>query len=116
MTPERIDHRRPHPVLHRPHEYELTELSYCIDRVDDSRSYVDMTLRKDGCIERLRFWQPRQLKIEEGFPVATGGMVFYDLSADGLENVGVEVADFEATPGAITFFARSVERIPPRIP
>jgi hypothetical protein len=45
----------------------------------------------------LRFWQPTNLSIEQGFPAATHGMVFYDRSGDWLDGIGVEVADFEAT-------------------
>lgn len=38
-------------------------------------------------------------------------VVFYDRAADGLEDIRVEVADFESSWGAITFCARSVEKV-----
>ncbi len=102
---------KPHPILFRPHEYELGEFHYHVDRVDPSQSFIDMTLRKDTESISLRFWHPINLKIEKGFPQPTGGMVFYDLSANSLENIGIEVADIEASWGSITFAAKSVEKI-----
>jgi hypothetical protein len=100
-----------HLILSRPHEYELGEFRYHVDKEDPSQSFIDMTLRKTAELVTLRFWQPINLKIEQGFPQPTGGMVFYDLSEDGLENIGVEVGDFEASLGSVTFSAKSVEKI-----
>ena len=60
-----------------------------------------MTLQKNADSVTLRFWQPINLKIEEGFPLPTRGMVFYDRSADGLENTKIEVAYFEGSWGAV---------------
>lgn len=100
-----------HPILQAPHTYELADFRYHVDKNDPAQSFIDMTLVKDADAVTLRFWQPVNLKIEAGFPCPTGGMVFYDVSADCLENIGVEVSDFEASLGAITFSAKSVERI-----
>lgn len=100
-----------HSILYRPHEYEVSEFRYHVDQEDPSQSFIDMTLKKNAEVVMLRFWQPIKLKIEEGFPQSTSGMVFYDLSADGLENISVEVADFEASWGQVTFYAKSVEKI-----
>jgi hypothetical protein len=100
-----------HPILYRPHEYEISDFRFFIDRENPEKSFIQMTLEKGVESVTLRFWQPINLKIEEGFPMATGGMVFYDRSEDWWENVSVEVADFESTPGAITFYARSVEKV-----
>ena len=50
-------------------------------------------------------------KIEKGGPRMASGLVVRDLSARGLENVGVAVDDFEASPSAVRFVARSVEAI-----
>ncbi|MBS1157070.1 MAG: hypothetical protein H6R07_2994 [Proteobacteria bacterium] len=100
-----------HSVLSKPHEYELSEFRYHVEKKDPSLSFIDMTLQKNAESVTLRFWQPINLKIEEGFPQPTGGMVFYDLSADGLENIGVKVADFEASWGSVTFSAKIVEKI-----
>jgi hypothetical protein len=102
---------KPHPILQAPHTYELVDFHFHVDKNDPAQSFIDMTLVNDADAVTLRFWQPVNLKIEERFPYPTGGMVFYDVSADGLENIGVEVSDFEASSGAITFSAKSVERI-----
>ncbi|MFC3625981.1 hypothetical protein ACFOKJ_07500 [Vogesella amnigena] len=101
----------PHPILPSPHEYDISSFHYHIDSNDAGQSFIDMTLTRNRQVVTLRFWQPVSLKIEEGFPQPTRGMVFYDHSADGLENITVEVSDFEASPGAVTFFARSVEQL-----
>lgn len=106
-----MDEPKLHPILDRPHEYVVCDFRYRIDREDPSVSFIEMTLRKNSDSVTLRFWQPINLKIEEGFPQTTGGMVFYDREADGLEGIKVEVADFESSWGAITFCARSVEKI-----
>lgn len=106
-----MDELKLHPILHRPHEYDVSDFRYHIDREEPSESFIEMTLQKSTDSITLRFWQPINLKIEEGFPQPTRGMVFYDRAADGLENIGVEVADFESSSGALTFFAHSVEKV-----
>lgn len=103
--------RKLHSVLSGSHEYELGEFRYHVDKEDPSESFIDMVLRKNTESVTLRFWQPINLKIEEGFPQSTHGMVFYDLSEDGLENIGVQVADFESSWGSVTFSAKRVEKI-----
>jgi hypothetical protein len=106
-----MSNRKLHAVLESPHEYELVEFRYVVDKEDFRQSFVEMRLQKDSHFVSLKFWQPTHLKIEEGFPEATGGMVFYDLSGQYLEDIRIEVTDFESNWGAITFFARDVERI-----
>jgi hypothetical protein len=105
-----MDEPKLHPILDRPHEYDVSDFRYHVDREDPGESFIELTLQKNTDSVTLRFWQPINLKIEEGFPQSTGGMVFYDRAADGLENIKVEVADFESSWGAITFCARSVEK------
>jgi hypothetical protein len=106
-----MDEPKHHPILQRPYEYDLSDFRYHVDNEEPCESFIEMTLQRNSDSVTLRFWQPTKLKIEEGFPQSTGGMVFYDRSADGLENIKIEVADFEGSWGAITFYARSVERI-----
>ncbi|WP_028103992.1 hypothetical protein [Pseudoduganella violaceinigra] len=102
-----------HAVLDMPHEYDIVDFRYFVDRQEADQSFIDLTLEKDGEVVALRFWKPVNLIIEQGFPIATAGMVFYDVSSYHLEDIGVEVADFEASNGSITFSAKSVERITP---
>ena len=101
-----------HPVLERPHEFDVADFRYVVDRENPSSSFIDMKLVRGEGEVFLRFWEPRNLSIEQGFPQATRGMVFYDRSGDWLDGIGVEVADFEATGGAVLFSARSVELVP----
>lgn len=100
-----------HAILEAPHRYKIIEFRYHVDMQDPYQAFIDLSLEKNDEVVSLRFWKPTNLMIEQGFPRATGGMVFYDVSAHQLEDIGVEVADFEASNGSITFSAKSVERI-----
>ncbi|HKE56881.1 MAG TPA: hypothetical protein VKB46_09275 [Pyrinomonadaceae bacterium] len=59
-------------------------------------------------VRRLRFVGPQNLKIETGFPQATGGMCILDIRNRQWDGLTIEVADFEATSGAVIFVARNV--------
>ncbi|WP_426210714.1 hypothetical protein [Massilia sp. TWP1-3-3] len=100
-----------HPILDCPNHYRLVEFKYVIDWDEPRQSFIQMRLRHHDDEVSLRFWQPVNLSIEAGFPFPTGGMVFYDRSADSLQDIGIEVADFESSHGSILFSAREVERI-----
>jgi len=65
-------------------------------------------LKKGTIVRRLRFYGPRELEIEKGFPLSTGGMEILDVSAQQLDNINVRVSDFEASQCAVTFWAKSV--------
>jgi hypothetical protein len=106
-----MTHPPEHTVLDLPFEYDIVDFRYHVDRYDNARSYIDIGLEKPGDMVQLRFWGPQKLVIEDGFPNATGGMIIYDISSYEWENIGVEVADFESARGAVTFYAKSVERI-----
>ena len=100
-----------HPILDRPHQYHLVEFKYIIDWEEPRQSFIDMRLAHGDDEVSLRFWQPVNLSIEAGFPQPTRGMVFYDRSADSLQDIGIEVADSESSHGSILFSAREVERL-----
>lgn len=100
-----------HPVIDSPHLYDIDYFSYNFVDSDISESYIDLHLKKDGELIKLRFWGPRDLEIEKGFPWATGGMFIEDISSHGLESLNIYVGDFEASNGSVTFWARSVEKI-----
>ena len=102
---------REHPILECPYKYEIEALSCYFDSENPDDSYLDLTLRSNDARIKLRFHRPVNIAIENGFPQPTGGMVFYDRRGDGLENIGIEVADFEASHGAVTFSAKSVTRL-----
>ena len=100
-----------HPILACPGDCDIEDLSCHFDPIDADASYLDLVLVKGSERVHLRFHRPVNISIENGFPHATGGMIFYDRSGDGLENIGVEVGDFEALSGAIRFSAKSVTRL-----
>ena len=96
-----------HPIIDRPFEYQVIGLAFFRTLDGSEESYIDLTLRRDTYIRRLRFLSPQSLSIEEGFP-DWGGMVILDVRHRGLDRLGVRVDDFEASPGAIRFWARTV--------
>lgn len=97
-----------HPIIERPWEYEIISFCYERARTYPHESRIDMVLVRGDEIRRLRFIEPRSISIEEGFPIATGGMQILDISARQLAELTVEVSDFEASNGAVKFFARAV--------
>jgi hypothetical protein len=99
-----------HPILERPWEYEIIGFSY-IRPEDWSEPYIDLTLKKGEFVCRLRFFSPREIEIEKGFPIPTHGMYFSDVRARGLEGLGVRVSDFEDSQGSVTFWARDVIKL-----
>ena len=86
-------------------------LGYYQSPDEQFETFLDLTLKKDGVLRQLRFYSPQDLEIEKGFPSATGGFCIYDVSARGLESLRVRVGDFEASPGAVRFWARAVIEI-----
>jgi hypothetical protein len=97
-----------HSIIERPWEFDIDLVSYHNNPVDDRHSYVDLTLRREKIVRRLRFLGPRDFQIERGFPTPTRGMCILDVRHRQLEGMGVRVANFEASVGAITFWAREV--------
>ncbi|SFZ77356.1 hypothetical protein [Chitinimonas taiwanensis] len=97
-------------VVESPHLYDIEYFAYGFDDEDNSKSYIDLHLKKGGEECKLRFWGPRDLQIEKGFPYATGGMYIEDVSKHGLDSLNVYVGDFEAAHGSITFWAKDVEK------
>jgi hypothetical protein len=93
-----------HPIIERPWQYRIVSFSY----VEGSEPYVDLALRKGDTTRRLRFLSPQGIEIENGFPSTTGGMCILDVQARGLEGIGVRLADFEASWGKVTLWARAV--------
>jgi hypothetical protein len=100
-----------HPILERSWEYEIISLCFRQGLNNEFEPYLDLTLRNDGDVRHLRFFSPQDIEVEKGFPVKTGGFCIYDVSARGLDKLNIRVSDFEATMGAIEFWAREVEEI-----
>ena len=103
-----IEREPDHPIIDKPWQYDIAEFRYHVDLEDLRGSFIDLHLRRGTVIRRPRFVGPQNLKIETGFPQATGGMCILDIRKRQWDGLAVEVADFEATSGAITFVARNV--------
>lgn len=97
----------PHPIIDRPHEYSIADLRYHVG-LDGTEPFIDMALQRGQTVRRLRFLWPRQLVIEDGFPVPTSGMEILDVSQRQLGDLRIRVGDCEAGFGAITFWAKDV--------
>jgi hypothetical protein len=97
-----------HPIIDSPFEYEIIEFCYHNDPNESKNAYLDLTLRRGITVRRLRFLQPQDLEIEKGFPRPTRGMCILDVRHRQLNGVNVRVADFEASWGKLTFWAREV--------
>jgi hypothetical protein len=100
-----------HKIIEAPHLYDIVYFAYGFDQDDNAKSYIDLHLKKDGEVCKLKFLGPRDLEVEKGFPYATGGMFIEDVSSHGLESINIYVGDFESSNGAITFWAKSVDKI-----
>lgn len=98
-----------HPIIDKPWEYHIVDFQYHFDEEAWDNSYIDMTLVKDATVRRLRFRSPRDLKIESGFPIPTGGMEIQDVRHRQMQGIGIRVGDFEASHGAVTFWTSEVE-------
>ena len=97
-----------HPIIENPWEYRIIDFHYVCEAGDILEHYIDLSLKKDSVVRKLRFYGPRNLVIEQGFPSSTHGMEVLDVSTRGQEDIGVEVSDFEASLGSITFVAKKV--------
>jgi hypothetical protein len=95
-----------HPVIERPFEYEIVEFSY-IRPLDGSEPYIDLGLVKGDTLRCLRFFDPRDIRITEGFPNSSG-LAILDVSSRQMDRLGVRVINFEASDGCPEFWARDV--------
>ena len=100
-----------HSILERSWDYEVVSFCFKQGLNNEFEAYVDLTLRNESDVRHLRFFSPQNIEIEEGFPIKTGGFSIYDISAKGWDKLNVRVDDFEASRGAIRFWARKVEEL-----
>jgi hypothetical protein len=101
-----------HTILPEAWRWEIIGLNIQLAPKDESEPYLDLTLRRGLEQRRLRFWSPQQLVVEEGGPANTSGLSIQDVSARGLDRIGVRVDDLEGSHGAVRFWARAVEGLP----
>ena len=100
-----------HPILEQAWGYEIFTLSFWQWQHGEAEPFIDLTLKSGAVFRHFRFYSPQGLEIEKGFPSNTGGFCILDVSKRGLEGLGVRVDDFEASWGAVRFWAREVIEI-----
>ena len=101
---------RDHSILPEAWHYEIIGVRLELAPEDGGEPFLDLTLRRGADRRTLRFFRPKDLEIEKGGPVS-GGLRIVDVSSRQLDNLGVRVDDFEATPGSLRFWARDVVSI-----
>ena len=99
-----------HTIIKNPNEYEIIYMSYKLSHDNYEQSYIELHLEKGGVVKKLKFTQPTELEIEKGFTGNICGMEILDINDKQLENIGVQVRNFEQDPG-ITFLAKEVVEI-----
>jgi hypothetical protein len=97
-----------HPILPYASQYKVIEFIYHGFTWTPEDHYIEIFLEKGDDRVRLRFDNPRQLKINEYFPTQSGFYIL-DISSDGLEDLSIAVGDFKN--GSINFFAKCVAKI-----
>jgi hypothetical protein len=97
-----------HPIIAKPWTYEIQSFAYHRNRSDLRSSYIDLVLRRDSEVRRLRLLGPKNLRIERGFPDRTNGMCILDVSERQTDGIGIQVLHFEAGGGGLYFYAREV--------
>ena len=99
-----------HPIIERPHTYELVGFYWHMNQNDFSSTYIDLQFSKDGITKKLRFEQPVQVKIDVGFYGNICGLEILDIRSQQLDRINIEVRNFEQDAG-ITFKANRVFEI-----
>jgi hypothetical protein len=97
-----------HPVLKKACTYKLMEFCYHGVAWEPDDHYLEIVLKREDEIVKLRFDRPQQLRINEYFPTQLG-LFIANVSSHQLEGIAIEVGDFEN--GSIHFFAKSVRRL-----
>jgi hypothetical protein len=103
-----LGHQDPdHPIIEHPWKYSIVGLAFFRTLDNTEEAYIDLTLQSGSIIRRLRFFSPQDIYFENGFPESPG-LCIRDVSKRGMENLRIQVDDFEAGPGGIHFWARDV--------
>ena len=87
---------------------DLVDFQYHIGEDLNDRYILMKCKSRDGKVRDLRFNQPSNLKIDEGFWDGLSGMAIVDISSRQWANAKIEVVNFEQDPG-ITFIAMSMD-------
>ena len=97
-----------HPILPAAWKYEIIGFHFVRSIDECAEAFIDLTLRREADVKRLRFLAPQDVEIEKGFPRHTHGLVIRDVSARQLEGINVLVDNAENSPGGVRFWARAV--------
>ncbi|MCK5944792.1 MAG: hypothetical protein KAI24_22580 [Planctomycetes bacterium] len=95
-----------HSILPGAFRYDLERIDWH-PRFTLGEGFIDLVFRRGDERRRLRFMDPSQVQIDQGFNGQCSGMVINDISRRGWEGVRIEVVNFEQDPG-ITFYASGV--------
>ncbi|MCI5144302.1 MAG: hypothetical protein D3923_01955 [Candidatus Electrothrix sp. AR3] len=102
---------KPHTIIDKPHLYDVVYIEWNINPYDYKESHLILHLQKDDMIKKLKFIQPTEVEIEKGFNgVTCSGMEIIDVKDRQLDNIKVQVRNFEQDAG-ITFMAFDVVEI-----
>ncbi len=94
-----------HPIIDCPFRYDVIGFNY--QRPDDGEPYIDLTLRRELIVRRLRFLNPQEIELESGFP-GCSGLEIKDVSGHQLAGLRVRVSDFEHSCDGMHFWACDV--------
>jgi hypothetical protein len=98
-----------HPILKQPWTYEVVEFHF-VAATEDTESFLDLSLRRGSELRRLRFFSPQDISLASGFP-SCPGLFISDVSSAQMENIRVQVGDYEVGPGGMSFWARHVTEL-----
>lgn len=97
-----------HPTFTNLYQYDIIGFTLECSYFDNTEYSLTNTFRKNNTIRVLKFLEPTQIEIEKGFPEPTGGFQILDITERQMENINIEVSDFESSYGVVNFYARDV--------
>jgi hypothetical protein len=93
-------------------DYQIIDFHYKYDIDEIEETYIDLTFERNGKIVIIRFLSPVDIRLNGAFEQQQGGgFEILDIKKRQMENIGVEVRNFEPSEGNFTFYARIAEKI-----
>ena len=92
-------------------QYRLTSFNYDCSSDNQEEHSIEIGFQLNNDVRKLCFEAPVRLKVEEGFPNITSRLEIIDVSSYQLENITVQVSDFELSEGGLCFYAKRVYEI-----
>lgn len=97
-----------HKIIEHPHTYRIIKFCYNSEANNYIEHYIDIWFQKDTIIRKLRFIAPINLEIEKWFPKPTWWLEILDIKDSQLQDITVQVRDFESEHWAINFYSKDV--------